>query len=131
MTQWNRGSALLRVLALSVSFSFATTVVAQEHRDGEVRNVDGYEVWSAEREGWVTPLEFWHAYAKQRGGLTWGTRSTYPEYAKVKEHDLLIIELDSGSCLMEFFHTRWRRANDVRRWDPQFNDVGGCPNVFK
>lgn len=32
---------------------------------------------------------------------------------------------------MEFFHNRWRRANDVRRWDPLFNEHGGCPDVFK
>ncbi len=65
------------------------------------------------------------------GGLTWGERDTYPEYSLVKERDLLIIKLDSGSCLMEFFHGRWRRANDVRRWDTKFSDVAGCPRVFE
>ena len=29
-----------------------------------------------------------------------------------------------------FFHSRWRRANDVRRWNPQFNEVLGCSVVF-
>jgi len=31
---------------------------------------------------------------------------------------------------MEFIHERWRRANDVRRWDDAFNDYAGCPHVF-
>ncbi len=42
----------------------------------------------------------------------------------------MIIEVESGPCLMEFFHTRWRRANDVRRWVAAFNEYGGCPDVF-
>ncbi|MDX1406343.1 MAG: hypothetical protein R3192_17540, partial [Woeseiaceae bacterium] len=64
------------------------------------------------------------------GGLTWGRRTDYPPYDQVDELDTMIIELESGPCLMEFFHTRWRRANDVRRWDAAFNEYGGCPNVF-
>jgi hypothetical protein len=32
---------------------------------------------------------------------------------------------------MALFHSRWRRANDVRRWDPKFNDYAGCPEVFE
>lgn len=73
---------------------------------------------------------FWMDYADSRGGLTWGSSSEYPEYAKVKEGDTLLIQLDQGPCLMEFFHSRWRRANDVRRWNESVNDYGGCPFVF-
>ena len=73
---------------------------------------------------------FWDRDADRRGGLTWGRRTDYPPYNKVKELDTMIIEVESGPCLMEFFHTRWRRANDVRRWDVTFNEYGGCPDVF-
>ena len=41
-----------------------------------------------------------------------------------------MVEVKSGLCLMEFFHTRWRRANDVRRWDDRFNEYAGCAKVF-
>lgn len=78
----------------------------------------------------VTPLEFWHNYAKANGGLTWGESDTYPEYDKVNEFDLFLVQTAQGPCLMEFFHSRWRRANDVRRWNPEFNKVLGCPHVF-
>ncbi|MCG8669017.1 MAG: hypothetical protein MI867_06355 [Pseudomonadales bacterium] len=74
---------------------------------------------------------FWQDYAKTKGGLTWGKSSSYPEYEKVKEGDTLLIQLEQGPCLMEFFHSRWRRANDVRRWDPSINEYGGCPYVFE
>lgn len=103
---------------------------AQETRDGQVRTADSHEVWSKALNKWVTPMKFWTSFAAMNGGLTWGVRKDYPEYSKVKEHDLMIIELESGSCLMEFFHRRWRRANDVRRWDTQFNEIGACPHVF-
>ena len=69
-------------------------------------------------------------YANANGGLTWGRSASYPEYEKVKEGDTLLIELAQGPCLMEFFHSRWRRANDVRRWNPSVNEYGGCPYVF-
>ena len=42
----------------------------------------------------------------------------------------MMVELAQGPCLMEFFHSRWRRANDVRRWDESHNEFGGCPYVF-
>ena len=73
---------------------------------------------------------FWLDYANSRGGLTWGKSSEYPEYEKVKEGDTFIVEVAQGPCLMEFFHERWRRANDVRRWDESMNEYGGCPYVF-
>lgn len=100
--------------------------------DGKVRSISDntLETWDAKGEEWVEIEVFWDRYAARRGGLTWGPRADYPSYDEVDEHDTMIIELDSGSCLMEFFHTRWRRANDVRRWDDAFNEYGSCPNVF-
>lgn len=73
---------------------------------------------------------FWLSYAESKGGLTWGRTSEYPDYDQVKEGDTLMVELKQGPCLMEFFHGRWRRANDVRRWDDSINSFGGCPHVF-
>lgn len=100
-------------------------------RNGQIRDHDGEPLaWSAENEQWLSPLDFWKAYAESQGGITWGTTSEYPEYNKVKEFDTILIEVKGGYCLMEFFHNRWRRANDVRRWDPKFNDYAGCPHVF-
>ena len=100
--------------------------------DGKVRvNADNtLQAWDAQGEEWVEIEVFWDRYVARRSGLTWGSRTDYPPYDQVSEYDTMIIELDSGNCLMEFFHTRWRRANDVRRWDEAFNEYGSCPNVF-
>ena len=75
--------------------------------------------------------DFWSKYAASKGGLTWGKTAVYPDYDKVKEGDTLLIELKQGNCLMEFFHSSWRRANDVWRWDETMNSYGGCPYVFE
>ena len=123
--------AAVTALAALALIAAAGAADAPGSRDGEVRAAgDSFVAWDAEGREWVTPEAFWVRYADRRGGLTWGRRADYPEYAQVKEFDTLIIELDSGNCLMEFFHRRWRRANDVRRWDPAFNEYGGCPRVF-
>ena len=118
---------LIFVLALAYTSSSSA-----ELKNGHIQTqLDGtLKVWHAENEEWLNPEMFWRRYAASRGGLTWGTRSEYPPYKQVKEFDTLLIKLESGPCLMEFFHTRWRRANDVRRWDPAFNEFGGCPYVF-
>ena len=73
---------------------------------------------------------FWREYAGSKGGLTWGPSDVYPEYSRVEEGDTLMIQLEQGVCLMEFFHNRWRRANDVRRWHDSINEYGACPYVF-
>ena len=101
-------------------------------RDGEIRPTGGggFLAWDAEGQAWLLPEAFWESYASRSGGVTWGRRTDYPEYGQVKEHDTLIIELDGETCLMEFFHRRWRRANDVHRWDAAFNEYGACPKVF-
>ena len=105
---------------------------AENITNGKVRRIaeSGLEAWDANNTEWIALETFWERYADRRGGLTWGRRTDYPPYDQVDELDTMIIELDSGPCLMEFFHTRWRRANDVRRWDPAFNEYAGCPNVF-
>lgn len=90
----------------------------------------GTQAWDATRQAWVGVDTFWERFAQSQGGLTWGRSRTYPAYDQVKERDLFLVELDQGTCLMEFFHQRWRRANDVRRWDPEMNTYGGCPHVF-
>lgn len=106
-------------------------VVAQT-ADGKVKT-DGEGTrlaWDAGEQQWVSLEQFWLNYADRRGGLTWGRGDSYPPYARVSELDTFLVETAHGPCLMEFFHTRWRRANDVRRWDPAFNETGGCPHVF-
>ena len=76
------------------------------------------------------PSDAWSSYARSNEGKFWGRGTEYPPYAQVNEHDTFLIELDQGPCLMYFFHSRWRRAQDVRRWDPTFNEILGCPYVF-
>lgn len=100
--------------------------------DGEVQTLENgtQEAWNAETQTWVGLAAFWDQYAERRGGYTWGVREDYPPYAEVEEFDTMLVQLDSGPCMMMFFHSRWRRANDVRRWDDAFNEYGGCPYVF-
>ena len=120
-----------RSLVMALFWLIAPSLQAQETSNGTLKLVkESWQAWSADSGEWVSPEEFWTRYAEQNGGLTWGTRTDYPPYAEVDELDKMIIVLDSGPCLMEFFHQRWRRAQDVRRWDPQFNELLGCPNVF-
>ena len=97
------------------------TTMATEHSQAKAE-----VVW---KQG-VNVESFWQNYAKSKGGLTWGESDAYPEYAKVKEGYTLLIKVQQGPCLMEFFHGRWRRANDVRRWDDSVNEYGGCPSGF-
>ena len=73
--------------------------------------------WDAKKRSWVSIEQFWLNYAAANGGLTWGQSDQYPPYAQVKEYNTFMAEVPGGMCLMEFFHSRWRRANDVRRWD--------------
>lgn len=73
---------------------------------------------------------FWSKYTESKGGITFSQSSKFPKYEAVKEGDTFLIKLKQGLCLMEFFHSRWRRANDVRRWHDSINSYGGCPYVF-
>ncbi len=125
----------LKLAAMMAALGMASTLpipgMAQTPRHGEIREAGDTRAWDAVASAWVTPEQFWLNYAESRGGLTWGRGRDYPRYEDVSEGDLFMVEVDSGPCLMEFFHSRWRRANDVRRWDPKFNEYGGCPDVFK
>lgn len=127
---------LERWLVFTILWTISCAVFAQSEAavpDGRIREQSPgrLSAWDAVNKQWVSLEGFWRNYAARRGGLTWGSRTEYPIYADVKEFDTMIINLPSGPCLMEFFHARWRRANDVRRWDDNFNTYGGCPNVFK
>lgn len=88
------------------------------------------QAWDSQDNKFLSLEEFWRTYAKRNDGLTWGQSSTYPPYNDVKEYDLFMVEIGSEICLMEFFHDRWRRANDVRRWDSAFNKYSACSKVF-
>ena len=124
-----RQYAVIIIFALTISNAIGQS---EELTDGEVRTVanGGFEAWDLQNTEWVDLETFWIRYTDRRGGLTWGRRSDYPPYEQVNELDTMIVETKSGPCLMEFFHTRWRRANDVRRWDAAFNEYAGCPDVF-
>ena len=99
--------------------------------DGKVTTYEGQtKAWDDHKKSWVSVEQIWLNYADRRGGLTWGRGTDYPPYEQVKEFDTFLVEAQNGPCLMEFFHSRWRRANDVRRWDEQFNQYAGCPYVF-
>lgn len=107
------------------------TASAAGQTNGQLmKSAAGVQVWHAQSGTWATPEDFWVDYATNASGKFWGRSAEYPPYAEVNEHDTLLIEADGGPCLMYFFHQRWRRAQDVRRWDPGFNDILGCPRVF-
>lgn len=101
--------------------------------DGQVGELPNniLRAYDAQRREWVSLDQFWQRYADRRGGYTWPSAREYPEYSRVREQDTFLVKLESGTCLMEFFHQRWRRANDVRRWDDKFNQHSACPDVFK
>lgn len=122
-------------LILSAGLAAVTVcqpVIAQQAPDnGLVRNADSDpEAWNATRGEWQPVEDWWLDYAGNSSGRFWGKRRDYPPYGEVNEHDTLLIVEEEGTCLMYFFHERWRRAQDVRRWDPAFNAVLGCPHVF-
>ena len=120
---------MYRIVVASLLAVFTTFASAQSH--GEInKQVSPWSIWHAESAAWISIDDFWQDFARQRGGLTWGRSATYPDYDKVNEFDTFIVVLPQGDCLMEFFHSRWRRANDVRRWDEAMNDYAGCPHVF-
>lgn len=123
----NKISALLKKLG-----HIATTVQEERHEHGFVsRSALGkLQVWNADDHEWNGIENFWNNFAKNNQGKSWGHSVTYPKYEEVKEFDTLIIELEQGKCLMQFYHSRWRRANDVQRWNDTFNKYGACPYVF-
>ena len=129
MTRAGLKSAASLVALLVLGSQVGTTQDAPT--DGKVRAADtDPEVWNAAAGQWQPAEAWWLAYAEGSDGTFWGKRSDYPPYAQVSEHDTVLIVVEQGPCLMYFFHERWRRAQDVRRWDPAFNEILGCPHVF-
>ncbi len=122
----------MRPLVLAILLLAAGGIHAQNTTQGSVqKHADrAWQAWDQETHVWMDLEAFWVRHAERNGGLTWGRGEAYPPYAKVKEFDTFLVELNQGPCLMQFFHGRWRRANDVQRWDDAFNEFGGCPNVF-
>jgi hypothetical protein len=122
----------MKVLMFSVLFFLSFTCFSQVVKNGDLKNnvAGNLIIWSTVANSWVDIETFWMEYAKQNGGFAWGKSDQYPEYSKVKEQDTLLIETKKGVCLMEFFHQRWRRANDVMRWNDGLNEYAGCPYVF-
>ncbi len=123
--------ALQRIVC-AAALAAAASAWAQDPANGQVREQGGaLQAYSAVSAGWVGLEAFWLEFAENsERGRFWGRSAEYPPYGEVGEHDTLLIELEQGSCLMYFFHERWRRAQDVRRWDARFNEALGCPYVF-
>lgn len=115
-------------LLLTGAFSWG----ANQPTEGQIRGSgDWVMAWSQTQERWVPLQAFWWEYAKaNERGRHWGEGAEYPAYEEVMEHDTFLEINDEGPCLMYFFHERWRRAQDVRRWDPKQNESLGCPHVF-
>lgn len=107
-------------------------VKAQEQENGVVKvNKDGqFIVWDERNSKWSSLDKFWDTFAAANKAEHWGKSSSYPNYDDVNEFDTFLVQLDEGTCLMQFFHSRWRRANDVQRWHDSFNEYSGCPYVF-
>lgn len=113
----------------SLLLLLTNSLYAEEH--GEVSLINNQEVaWDKDSKTWLSMEAFWRNYANKSDGFIWKDSRTFPQYSKVKEFDLFMAINDEGICLMEFFHTRWRRANDVRRWDDKFNEYGACSTIF-
>ena len=112
--------------------ALAEEALAPGTRDGEVHALEGgkFIAWDGEQEMWLDTEAFWMSFAERKRGRIWPSSTEFPPYEEVNEHDTFLYQVDSGPCLMYFFHTRWRRANDVWRWGEEFNEYGGCPNVF-
>ena len=114
------------VLCIGLTIMFSLSSCATDHGQHEASDATDAVTWKPGTD----VEEFWAQYIASKGGLTWGQSSTYPDYDQVKEGDTFMVVLEQGPCLMEFFHNRWRRANDVWRWDDSINVYGGCPFVF-
>lgn len=99
-------------------------------RHGQTRlQGSGFVVWDVQVKKWVKPGQFWANYADRKGTRNWGIATYYPPRANTRPHDVITIITEEGACLMEFYHSRWRRANDVWRWSMRFNNYAGCANV--
>ena len=122
----------MKILVLLVLCLSSISCFAQNPINGDLKenNEGSLVIWSNNANAWQDIESFWVNFSSQNGDLTWGKTDQYPEYSKVKENDTLLIQSNKGVCLMEFYHQRWRRANDVRRWNDKLNNYSGCPYVF-
>jgi hypothetical protein len=120
-------ATIITIAALSASFQ---TMAAT---NGEVRQSveHGMQAWDGKGHQWLTLEGFWNNYAKSHKQKNWPASATYPKLEALSEGDTFLVQLKDSSCLMEFYHSRWRRANDVHRWDDAFNAYGACPFVFE
>jgi hypothetical protein len=117
---------VVAVLALSIA---APALADTPHGSARAAG-DAFEAYDASTNRWLSPDEFWRAQAERSRGRHWGEGERYPPYADAAEHDTFLVVVDGKTCLMEFFHRRWRRANDVWRWNDRFNAYGACAVVF-
>lgn len=128
--------SIVRVIAIVIVFLLAggcaKDAPSPGERDGQVhvRPDASFLAWDSVSHDWVSPEEFWTRFGERRRGKNWPSDTKFPLFTEVKEHDTILLQTKTGPCLMYFFHTRWRRANDVWRWAPEFNNYGGCPTVF-
>jgi hypothetical protein len=126
--------AITRILIFAVVMIFNTTASAGKPTDASngqlYHDNDETEVWSASAEKWLPVEDFWLAFANANDGKFWARSSNYPPFSEVTERDSFLVELEQGVCLMYFWHGRWRRAQDVWRWDEGFNQLLSCPYVF-
>jgi hypothetical protein len=130
MTMRNLRLLIAAFLMMLVMGCTSQDIASDHPRHGEMKESDPILVWESSGQEWISPDAFWLIEAELRGGLTWRKNSVYPAYDDVKEFDTFLVEVPSGTCLMAFYHSRWRRANDVWRWDPGFNTYSGCSAVF-
>ena len=122
----------MKILFIFMFCFIITNVHAAAPAHGFVNKNDSgtLQAWNAERDEWSDIDSFWQNFAKSNKAKSWGITDTYPNYDEVNEFDTLVIELKQGTCLMQFYHARWRRANDVQRWHDAFNEYSACPYVF-
>lgn len=127
----SRQSLSLLILFTSLIL-VSVSLRAQSVDHGSVKQQASGEsvIWNAETESWTSFEQFWQQFTAVNDAKHWGKSTQYPEYSKVQEFDTFLVELPQGICLMQFFHSRWRRANDVQRWADEFNGFAGCPYVF-
>ena len=127
-------SLLTTIITLSISTAaLLVSIQSAAATNGEVRQSVGLgmQAWHSQSEQWLTLEAFWDDYANKHQHKHWPSSVTYPKYEELNEGDTFLVQLKDSSCLMEFYHSRWRRANDVRRWDNAFNAYGACPFVFE
>lgn len=113
-------------LSLTVAYPALASIAHGSARDAG----DAFEAYDAGTNRWLSPDDFWRAQVERSGARHWGEGERYPPYADVAEHDTFLVNIDGQTCLMAFFHRRWRRANDVWRWNDRFNTYGACARVF-